>query len=87
MSRRLQQTQVLIDAFYADHGPCCAGCDWWRHYNSMIGECICSAPAAGIDRAAMLGIESTTLALGAGHVMTMRDHHCGKFRDVGHQPT
>ena len=73
--------QKVIDAFYAKHGPCCAGCDWWRHYNSLVGECIRSAPVPGADRVAMLGIESPSLQPGAGHVMTQRWHHCGDFRD------
>ena len=75
--------QRVVDAFYAGHGPCCAGCDWWRHYNSLVGECIRSAPVAGAERFAMLGINGLSLQPGAGHVMTRRDHHCGEFRDAG----
>ena len=80
LDRQVRQQRV-IDAFYARHGPCCAGCDWWRHYNSLVGECLRSAPVAGADRVAMLGIESPSLTPGAEHVMTQQWHHCGEFRD------
>jgi hypothetical protein len=59
------------------------GCDWWRHYNSMVCECIRSAPVSGSDLLAMLGIESPSLEPGAWHVLTRRGHRCGEFRDVG----
>lgn len=75
--------QRLIDTYHAEHGPSCAGCDWWRFYNSLVGECIRSAPVSGAERVAMLGIERSSLLPGAGHVMTWLDHHCGEFRDVG----
>jgi hypothetical protein len=78
---RLDRTQANVDAFYAGHGPCCAGCDWWRWHNSLVGECIKSAPVAGAERFAMLSIESSSLAPGAGHVMTPREHVCGEFKD------
>lgn len=77
------ERQHVIDAFYAKHGPCCAGCDWWRHHNSMVGDCIRSAPVAGAERIAMLGIHGSSLQPSAGHVMTLRDHYCGEFRDSG----
>lgn len=80
--QRTDRRQAAIDAFYAAHGPCCAGCDWWRHYNSVVGDCIKSAPVAGQERMAMLGIAASSMAPGAGHVMTRRDHHCGEFRDA-----
>jgi len=32
------KTSEIIDRFYVDHGPCCAGCDWWRYANSVAGE-------------------------------------------------
>lgn len=83
MTRALPITerQALLDAFYHKHGPCCAGCDWWRHINAMAGECIRSAPVAGDERAAMFGISGSSLAIGAGHVMTPREHVCGEFKD------
>jgi hypothetical protein len=75
--------QRVIDAFYAQHGPCCAGCDWWRHYNAVVGECIKAPPVSGSERVAMLGVQAPSVTPGAGHVMTRRDHHCGEFRDSG----
>lgn len=73
--------QRCIDAFYMKHGPCCAGCDWWRAHNSVAGDCLASAPVSGAERIGMLGITGTSLPLSAGHVMTKRDHHCGSFVD------
>lgn len=73
--------QENIDAFYRAHGPSCAGCDWWRSLNSLAGECRRSAPIAGQERAAMLGITGCSLSVGAGHAMTRRDHLCGEFKD------
>jgi len=32
-------SQEHVDRFYFAHGPCCAGCDWWRHINSVGGMC------------------------------------------------
>lgn len=71
------------DKFYLNHGkPCCAGCDWWRFHNSLVGECIKSAPVSGEQRMAMLGIESVSMSPEAGHVFTKRDHYCGDFVDT-----
>lgn len=78
---RPQSTQEAVDAFYQQHGPCCAGCDWWRYYNSTVGECIKSAPVSGAERTAMLGIQSLSMQIGAGHALTTRDHFCGDFVD------
>jgi hypothetical protein len=36
--------QAIVDAFYKQHGPCCAGCDWWRWHNTLVGECMRTAP-------------------------------------------
>lgn len=80
MSRHAR-VQANVDAFYAAHGPCCAGCDWWRWHNSLAGECIKTAPTSGIERFAMLGATSYSLSPGAGHIMTLRNHLCGEFRD------
>lgn len=74
--------QDHVDDYARKHGPCCAGCDWWRYYNSAVGECIRSAPVAGHERTAMLGIDGASLVAGAGHVMTPRDHVCGEYRDT-----
>jgi hypothetical protein len=73
--------QARMDRFYAEHGPCCAGCDWWRHVNSVAGECIRSAPVAGEQRFTMIGIEWASITPGAGHPYTPRDHRCGEFKD------
>lgn len=78
---REQRTQRVIDTFYEKHGPCCAGCDWWRWYNSLVGDCTRSAPVSGEQRIAMIGIRSPSISPGAGHVMTPREHVCGEFKD------
>lgn len=78
---RHERTQAIVDAFYAKHGPCCAGCDWWRWHNSMAGECSKTVPVAGESRFAMLGISYSSLPLEAGHIMTLRDHVCGEFKN------
>lgn len=74
--------QEFIDAFYWRNGPCCAGCDRWRHLNSHVGECLKSAPVSGDERAAMIGIEGSSLRIGAGHAFTRKNHHCGDFVDA-----
>jgi hypothetical protein len=74
--------QEVLDRFYWAHGPCCAGCDWWRSISAMSGECTRSAPVSGAERWAMLGIEHVSgIPLAAGHVLTLRDHVCGEFKD------
>lgn len=73
--------QEYLDSFYFAHGPCCAGCDWWRSFNALSGECRRSTPVSGVERWAMLGISNCSLKAGAGHVVTNRDHHCGEFKD------
>jgi len=78
---RHDKTQAVVDEFYRKHGPCCAGCDWWRWHNSVAGECTRTAPVSGDVRFAMLGIVNSSLATDAGHVMTPRDHVCGEFKD------
>jgi hypothetical protein len=78
----LRPHQELLDKFYTKHGPCCAGCDWWHHINSLVGECRRSAPVAATERLAMIGIAWSSLPpAGAGHIMTTREHHCGDFKD------
>lgn len=74
--------QEAADRFYWSHNaPCCAGCDWWQHFNSHVGECRRTAPVPEGERWAMIGVTGTSLATGAGHVATVRDHSCGEFRD------
>lgn len=75
------ELQEWHDRFYMEHGPCCAGCDWWRSFNSHVGECTASAPVSGNERMSMLGIEWASRMPGAGHVWTRMDHHCGDFKD------
>lgn len=74
--------QEAADRFYWSRGvACCAGCDWWRHLNSVAGECLRSAAVGQNERFVMLGIEGCSLPSRAGHVLTPRDHVCGEFRD------
>lgn len=77
----MERLQEHIDTFYWRHGPCCAGCDWWRSYNISVGECTKGAPVAAAERWAMLGIDNSSLRAGAGHIMTTRGHCCGDFKD------
>lgn len=81
VSTRLERTQKIIDAYYVKHGPCCAGCDWWRWYGALVGECTKTVPVAGEERVAMLGMTGVSMPVGAGHIMTLRSHVCGQFRD------
>lgn len=76
-----QKRQEIVDTFYWKTGPCCAGCDWWTHINSVCGECTRSAPVPGYDRVAMLGVTFSSIGLAAGHVLTNRGHRCGEFKD------
>lgn len=75
------ERQELLDTFYHQNGPCCAGCDWWRSLNSRAGECRRSTMIPGADRPASLGFEGVSFAIGAGHAMTLREHVCGEFKD------
>lgn len=80
----IDEIQKCIDKFYKKNGPCCAGCDWWGWYNSLVGECIKSAPVGGKERYSMLDIQfSPSANLEAGHIITTRDHYCGDFKDDG----
>lgn len=69
----------ILDKFADKHDPCCAGCRWWAYVNSHVGECRRSAPVSGEERIAMLGMTGCSYPVGAGHVMTPREHHCGDF--------
>lgn len=75
------ERQEILDRFYHSRGPCCAGCDWWRHISSLIGECTRSSYVSGAERMAALGIEGSSLPPAAGHAITERGHVCGEFRD------
>lgn len=75
------ERQEQLDRFYFRHGPCCAGCDWWRSINVGIGQCIKAAPVSGAERLAMIGIDWGSMPVGAGHPFTKRKHVCGDFKD------
>lgn len=77
----IDSTQRSVDRFYWLNGPCCAGCDWWRHFNSAAGECLKSAPVSWAERWGMIGLTNPSVAVAAGHVVTRREHHCGDFVD------
>ena len=79
---KIDERQEAIDTFYWKHGPCCAGCDWWEAVSSISGTCRKAAPISAGNRAALLGMHSLSIDIGAGHPFTMRDHHCGDFRDA-----
>lgn len=78
----IDKPQEILDRLYMQNGPRCAGCDWWHYYNSLAGECRKSAPVSGVQRVAMLGAYGSSLSPEAGHIMTLRDHHCGDFVDT-----
>jgi hypothetical protein len=73
--------QEHLDRFYFQHGPCCAGCDWWRSLSSQVGDCTKSAPVDGSTRWAMLGVDNCSLTPEPGHVVTAYNHVCGDFKD------
>jgi hypothetical protein len=76
--------QEILDRFYVEHGPCCAGCDWWFHTNSLIGECHKSAPVSAEERYSIVQMDWHTWRFrdaDAGHILTNREHHCGDFKD------
>lgn len=84
MVETLDRAQEAADRFYVKHGPCCAGCDWWHHSNSVIGECRKSAPVSAAERYSIVRMEWTSWRLSeleAGHILTNREHHCGDFTD------
>lgn len=76
---RQKTTQAYVDAFYKKNGPCCAGCDWWRWLNSVVGECTRYAPNPAHNAAEGLGMHAPTIQCSAN--LTKRDHICGEFKD------
>ena len=74
--------QKILDDFYKKNGNCCAGCDHWRWHKSVVGDCTKSAPVSGADRVSMLGIQSNSMSIQSGHIMTERSHVCGDFIDT-----
>lgn len=81
VTKPIDARQEMLDEFYHQNGPCCAGCDWWHSFNSRAGECHRTVMIPGADRGAPLGVTGSSLAIGAGHVMTRREHVCGEFKD------
>lgn len=77
----VRSEQEEIDRFYLQHGKCCAGCDHWQWHNLVAGECTRSAPSVGQERYSMIGLQGISLPVGAGHIITLRDHVCGEFTD------
>lgn len=75
--------QQSVDEFYDKNGPCCAGCDNWRWFGPLSGECINTAPVSQKERLSMMGLSSCSLEIGAGHIITRRGHVCGEFIDTG----
>lgn len=73
--------QLYVDRFYAKHGKCCAGCDFWSWHNPVVGDCTKSAPVPGWQRMTLLGMKPSH-SPDAGHLMTPREHVCGEFMDT-----
>lgn len=80
MGRQERETQAAVDRFYAENGPCCAGCDWWRWINAGVGECIRHAPNPAHDASAGLGFDFCSLPR-VNTNLTVRSHYCGDFED------
>jgi hypothetical protein len=74
-------TQEAVDKFYWNNGKCCAGCDYWRHHNSVVGECTKSNLMSSRDRIQSTGIINATINIGGGHALTTREMMCGNFKD------
>ena len=81
MASRAEIIQFYSDRFYMEHGPCCAGCDWWDAGSSVAGQCSRTVPVSGAERVNMLGITGSSLTPPAGHILTKRDPRCGEFKD------
>jgi hypothetical protein len=73
--------QDYVDAYADKHGPCCAGCDFWRWINTGVGECIRHAPDPSHDAAGGLGVNACSLPP-SSTMLTRRDHWCGDFEDT-----
>jgi hypothetical protein len=80
MSDQEKRTIAILLKFASDNAPCCAGCDWWRWSNSVVGECIKSAPVSANERYSMLGMTWCSAPARAGHILTPREHYCGDFK-------
>ena len=77
----MADAQEVADKFYWSNGPCCAGCDHWGGFNSLVGECNLSPPVSGAERFAGLGMENVSSVLPAGFALTKRGDKCGRFKD------
>lgn len=76
----MDERQELLDRFYHANGPCCAGCDWWRHFSSLTGECTRHAPRPEPEVHSCMIFEGSSISSG-GHPMTRREYYCGDFKD------
>lgn len=74
--------QEYHDEFYRKHGRCCAGCDHWAWFNGVAGECMISKAVPGTQRLGVFGISNVSAPMPAGHIVTPRDYHCGRFKDT-----
>lgn len=74
--------QRCNDRYYSEHGPCCAGCDYWHSFG-VIGECRRSAPVSAAERFSMVAFVPSAHGKSpdAGHIVTDRSHVCGEFKD------
>jgi len=72
---------ALVIKFYKENGPCCSGCDHWRYFNNVMGECEKSNLMSMADRLSILGITHWTGPREAGKALTERGYHCGNFID------
>jgi hypothetical protein len=77
------ERQAFIDAFYHEHGPCCAGCDFWHHLNSRAGMCHRYPKHVGpsANKPSPFGVEACSLGP-VSQALTRRDDWCGEFRDT-----
>ena len=73
--------QECLDRFYWKHGPCCAGCDHWRPFNALTGECgelaLTNVSICRRSATVMRGVTRVTISSAA----TSREHVCGAFAD------
>lgn len=74
-------TQECLDRLYWKQGPCCAGCDHWRHLNALVGECCKEGlPNLALGRRRMSLIRGLSNAI-IRNAITARHDHCVSFVD------
>lgn len=78
--KEMQEDELVIQ-FYKENGPCCSGCDHWRYFNNVIGECQKSNLMGMSDRLSILGITHWTGPREAGKALTERGYYCESFID------